>query len=123
MAHFYRKKPYVYYRRDSFLNLLSGAKMVNAIEVYENILEGVIRKEEIDSLFYDMAFDEDMRYEFITFIRLNFAFAKFQTNTEPGLIEATNKTFYELGFSIPGLGKVKKKKRIFNYGTRLRSSL
>lgn len=87
--------------------------MVHEAKEFIDILEGEIIKEDIDELFMEMAYNQELRYNFIMFLRLVFAIKEYDPVNHMELTETTNKILYKLGFEIPGLGKVKKKKNFF----------
>lgn len=91
--------------------------METMIEIFDELISGKLTKEEIDELFLEMAYNDEMRYKFIAFIRLAYAMKGNSTINELKFVETTNRVFSKLGFELPGLEKEKKKKRfwrIFN---------
>lgn len=84
--------------------------MVHEAKEFIDILEGEIIKEDIDELFMEMAYNQELRYNFIMFLRITYAIKGYDTTDGFELTETTNKIFYKLGFEIPGIGKVKKGK-------------
>ncbi|GAB1370251.1 hypothetical protein MASR1M45_28360 [Candidatus Kapaibacterium sp.] len=95
--------------------------METIIEPFDDLLTGKVRKEEIDELFLEMAYNEELRYMFITFIRLTYAIKGESLYNDLKFVESTNRVFSKLGFELPGMEKEKSKKRlwrIFNYRSK-----